>query len=151
MKESLVQWILLNNKAFLAECLNFPIARKVGQEITTDFGRIDFIVENNKLQHLIVELETVLNSTAKLNYCFNQVLSYRNVRFVDDTSYCILFADETRRNNIVVIENFGRENNIRIHSYSLNYVKNLYSETIERLSLNVGLALPNPKNYTICF
>ena len=48
MKESLVQWTLLNNQTYLSDCLNFPIARKVGQEITTDFGRIDFIVENNK-------------------------------------------------------------------------------------------------------
>lgn len=151
MKESLVQWTLLNNKAFLSECLEFPFARKVGQEITTDFGRIDFILENNKQQHLVVELETLLNSTDKLNYCFNQVLNYRNISFVDDTKYCILFAGETRRDTIIKIENFGKENNVLIRSYSLNSVKQLYSKTIDRLSLNVGLALPNPKNYTICF
>ncbi|MBU2445103.1 MAG: hypothetical protein KJ666_05960, partial [Bacteroidetes bacterium] len=144
-------WTLLNNKAYLSECLNFPIAKKIGQEITTDFGRIDFVLENNRHQHLIVELETILNSSDKLNYCFNQVLNYRNIKFVDNTKYCILFAEETSKNNIGKIEKFGKENDIIIRSYSLNSAKQLYSATIQRLSLNVGLALPNPKNYTICF
>lgn len=151
MTEALVQWTLLNNQEYLSECLNFPIAKKIGQEITTEFGRIDFILENNNHQHLIVELETVLNSSVKLNYCFNQVLNYRNVRFTEDSPYCILFADETSQNNITAVENFGKEHDILIRSYSLTSTKQLYSETVKRLSLNVGLALPNPKNYTICF
>lgn len=151
MKESLVQWTLLNNQAFLSECLEFSIAKKVGQEITTDFGRLDFVLENNQKQHLIVELETVLNTKDKLEYCFNQVLNYRNVKFTDDTKYCILFANETTKLNTNKIKNFGKENDVLIRSYSLNETKELYSKTVERLSLNVGLALPNPKNYTICY
>jgi hypothetical protein len=151
MKEALVQWTLLNNPAYLSECLNFPISKKIGQEITTDFGRIDFILENSRRQQLIVELETTLNSSDKLNYCFNQVLNYRNIRFVDDTKYCVLFAEETSINNVGKVEKFGKENDIIIRSYSLNSTKQLYSATVQRLSLNVGLALPNPKNYTICF
>jgi hypothetical protein len=151
MKESLVQWTLLNNQAFLSECLNFSIAKKIGQEITTEFGRLDFVLENNKKQQLIVELETTLDSSDKLNYCFNQVLNYRNVRFIEDTKYCILFAKETSKTNTSKIEKFGKDNDVLIRSYSLNTTKELYSDTVERLSLNIGLALPNPKNYTICF
>ncbi len=151
MKEALVQWTLLNNPEYLSELLNFPIAKKVGQEITTEYGRIDFIVENRRAQQLIVELETELNSTEKLNYCFTQVLSYRNIQFAEVTNYCILFAEETPRNRTIAVENFGRENNVITRSYSLESIKLLYSKTVERLSLNVGLALPNPRNYTICF
>lgn len=151
MRESLVQWTLLNNQDFLSECLQFPIARKVGQEITTAFGRLDFVLENNQQQHLIVELETILNTQDKLSYCFNQVLNYQNVRFAENTNYCILFARETSQNNFRKIEQFGIDNNVLIRSYSLNAAKTLYSKTIERLSLNVGLALPNPRNYTICY
>lgn len=151
MKESLVQWTLLNNQAFLSECLKFSFAKKVGQEITTDFGRLDFVLENNQKQHLIVELETILNSKNKLDYCFNQVLNYRNVKFADDTKYCILYANETPKTSTNKIEKFGKENDILIRTYSLNETKELYSKTVERLSLNVGLALPNPKNYTICY
>jgi hypothetical protein len=151
MKEALVQWTLLNNGNYLSECLQFPFSRKVGQEISTDFGRIDFILENNRQQQLIVELETILNTRDKLNYCFNQVLNYSNVRFAEDTKYCILYADETHKANKTRIGNFGKKNGVLIRQYSLNSVKQLYSETIQRLSLNVGLALPNPKNYTICY
>ena len=68
MNESLVQWTLLNNLGFLGNCLNFRIASKIGQEITTDFGRIDFVLEDFRSNQLIVELETVLdtNTTAQL-------------------------------------------------------------------------------------
>lgn len=151
MKESLVQWTLLNNQPFLSECLKFSIAKKIGQEITTEFGRLDFVLENNKRQQLIVELETILNSKDKLDFCFHQVLSYRNVKFLDDTKYCILYAQETSKSSINKIEKFGKDNDVLIRTYSLNATKELYSKTVERLSLNVGLALPNPKNYTICY
>ncbi|MEZ4817066.1 MAG: hypothetical protein R2776_03750 [Flavobacteriaceae bacterium] len=151
MKESLVQWTLLNNQEFLSRCLQFAISKKIAQEVSTEFGRLDFILENSNNQQLIVELETVLNSKDKIEYCFNQILNYQNVKFTDDTQYCILFAEETSKKNIIDILKFGKENNILIRTYSLTEAKILYSKTVERLSLNVGLALPNPKNYTICY
>ena len=151
MVESLVQWTLLNNPNKLGQALEFDIAKIIGQEITTDFGRIDFVLSNSQNRHLIVELETEINNKAKLDYCFNQTINYKNVRFSDRTDYCILYAEETNPMNKRKIEKFGNENGILIHTYSLERTKRLYNETIERLSLNVGLALPNPKNYTICF
>lgn len=151
MNESLVQWTLLNNIQQLGSMLNFQIAKTIGQEITTEFGRIDFILEDNKNHYHVVELETVLNSNSKLDYCFNQILRYKNVDFQKTTEYSILFADETNTLNKDKIEEFGAKNNIGIKSYSLENIKHLYKSTIERLSLSVGLALPNPKNYTICY
>jgi hypothetical protein len=151
MIESLVQWTLLNNPYNLGQTLHFDISKIIGQEITTDFGRIDFVLSNSQNRHLIVELETQLNNKTKLDYCFNQTLNYKNVKFSELTDYCILYAEETNPINRRKIEKFGNENGILIHTYSLEKTKNLYNETIERLSLNVGLALPNPKNYTICF
>ncbi len=68
MNESLVQWTLLNNLDYLGRLLEFDIATKKGQEITTNYGRIDFIVENFEKYQLIVELETILNNKNKLNY-----------------------------------------------------------------------------------
>ena len=73
MTESLVQWTLLNNLDFLGKSLDFNIASKKGQEITTDFGRIDFIIEDINKNQLIVELETILNAKSKLEYCFYQI------------------------------------------------------------------------------
>ena len=151
MTEALVQWTLLNNQKYLGQLLDFDISKTIGQEITTDFGRIDFILSNIKGTHLIVELETLLNNKNKLNYCFNQSLSYKNVKFSESTRYCILYAEETNNKYKNKIVEFGYENDIFIKTYSLNKVRQIYSKTIERLSLNVGLALPNPKNYTICY
>jgi len=151
MKESLVQWTLLNNLDFLSNNLDFSIALKKGQEITTDFGRIDFILENYNKDQLIVELETVLDSKSKRDYCFNQILNYKNVSFTDNTSYCILFANETNQKSKKIISDFGITNDVLIKTYSINEVKKLYSSTVERLSLSFGLAMPKPANYTICF
>ena len=151
MKENLVQWTLLRNLDYLSEKIDFPIAYKKGQEITTDFGRIDFVLENQQRHQLIVELETVLNTTSKRNYCFNQVLNYKNVKFSDYTNYCILFAEETNQNSKNIISSFGEKHNVLIKTYSIEEVKNLYKSTIEKLSLSFGLAMPKPANYTISY
>jgi len=151
MKESLVQWTLLNNLDFLGKSLDFNIASKKGQEITTDFGRIDFVVEDFNENQLIVELETTLDTKSKLKYCFYQISNYKNVKFSDNTAYCILYASETKNKNKQIINDFGNNNDVLIRTYSINQVKILYTETLERLSLSFGLALPKPKNYTICY
>lgn len=151
MVESLVQWTLLNNPSILQSYLGFDFSKIIGQEINTDHGRIDFVLANSENNHLIVELETILNSKSKIDYCFAQTLNYKNVKFSDNTNYCILYANETNSKNQKNIENFGKENDVIIQTYSLEKIKELYSTTIDRLSLNIGLALPNPKNYTMCF
>ena len=151
MNESLVQWTLLHNLDFLSHLLDFNIASKKGQEISTDYGKIDFIVESFYKNQLIVELETVLNTKNKRDYCFNQVLRYKNVKFTDRTDYCILFADETSHTAKLRVFDFGEANDVIIKTYSLNEVKKLYSSTVEKLCLSFGLALPKPANYTICF
>lgn len=107
MNESLVQWTLLNNIDYLSEALNFEIASKRGQEITTDYGGIGFIVEDYQKKQLIVELETILNNKNKLDYCFNQILNYKKVSFSDKTEYCILYASETKQKSKRIIDNFG--------------------------------------------
>lgn len=151
MNESLVRWTLLNNLEFLGRSLDFSIAGKKGQEITSDFGRIDFILEDFQKRELIVELETLLNSRNKLDQCFTQVLNYKNVKFADQTEYCILYASETNPSAQEKVVEFGRTNDVLVKTYSLNEVKRLYATTVDRLSLSFGLALPKPANYTICY
>jgi hypothetical protein len=151
MQESLVQWTLLNNLSDLSKFLDFQIASKKAQELSTEFGRIDFILEGYRNNHLLVELETTLNEKSKLNYCFNQIMNYKNVKFVDDTEYCILYASETNEKVKLIVNSFAKENDILVRTYSLNKIKSLYSETVEKLSLSFGLALPKPANYTICY
>jgi len=151
MHESLVQWTLLNNLDFLGDSLGFEITNKIGQEITTDFGRVDFIVENFEKSKLVVELETIIDNKNKLDYCFRQVTNYKNIKFLDIDKYCILYATETNESFKRKIHSFGKKNKVLVREYSLNEVKKLYSKTIERLSLSFGLALPKPKTYTVCY
>ncbi|MDX9883572.1 MAG: hypothetical protein RBS73_16045 [Prolixibacteraceae bacterium] len=151
MRERLVQWTLMQNLDFLSSSLDFNISSRKGQEITTNYGRIDFIVENRDKKQLVVELETLLDTKAKRDYCFNQVLNYKNVRFSNDTDYCILYAHETTPKSKKIVQEFGIINNVKIKTYSINDIKQLYSSTVERLSLSFGLSLPKPANYTICY
>jgi hypothetical protein len=151
MKESLVQWTLLQNIDFLSKSLDFRITKKKGQELTTDFGRIDFIVENSQRELLVVELETLLDTKSKRDYCFNQILNYKQVNFTGKTDYCILYAEETNNSSKAIVKDFGLKNDVVIRTYSINQIKNLYSQTVDRLSLSFGLALPKPANYTICY
>jgi len=153
MNENLVQWTLLQNLDYLSDSLDFGISIKKGQEITTDYGRIDFILENSRQQQLVVELETILDTKSKRDYCFNQILNYKNVKFADKTNYCILYARETSEKAQQIISNFGIENNILTKTYSINRIKDLYTQTVERLSLSLsfGLSMPKPANYTICY
>ena len=151
MNESLVQWTLLHNLDFLSNVLDFKIAAKKGQEISTDYGKIDFVVEGLYKDQLIVELETILSNKNKRDYCFTQILNYKNVKFTNHTSYCILFANETSPTAKLQVFDFGEAHDILVKTYSMNEVKKLYSATVEKLSLSFGLALPKPANYTICF
>jgi hypothetical protein len=151
MNESLVKWTLLNNLDFLSKCLEFPIKAKKGQEVSSEYGRIDFIVEDSRKKELIVELETLLNSKNKLDQCFAQVLNYKNVKFAHVSEYCILFASETSPTSQERVRDFGRANDVLVKTYSLNEVRSLYARTVERLSLSFGLAMPKPANYTICY
>lgn len=151
MNENLVRWTLMNNPEYLKKALNFDIACGRGQEITTDFGRIDFIVEGYKGEQWIVELETILNTESKLEYCFKQVRNYKNVKFTDNTSYCILYAIETPNEKKSKIEEFSILNDVLRRTYSMHEVRSLYAQTLKRLGQSFGLALPAPKTYTICY
>ena len=150
MNESIVQWTLLNNLDVLSGLLNFKIAFKRGQEISTDFGRIDFVLENYSGTQMVVELETKLDNKAKLDYCFDQVKRYKNVSFSPKTEYCILYASETKLKSKRIVCDFGKKHNVAIRTYSIDEVKILYVSTVEKLSLSFGLVLPSPKTYTIC-
>jgi hypothetical protein len=151
MHESLVQWTLLNNSSTLSEVLNYQISKHIGRELSTEFGRIDFVVSSSHDNYLIVELETLLNDKSKRGYCFEQILRYQNVKFTGDTQCCILYASETSASAKKEVDTFCLKHNIMAKTYSLNAVKSLYASTVRRLSLNVGLNLPAPKNYTIFY
>lgn len=57
MKETLVQWVLLQDINYLQKKLNIKFRRKLVEYYSTDYGIIDFALESDD-SIIIVELET---------------------------------------------------------------------------------------------
>lgn len=97
MNELLVEWTLLREQDYLQSCLGISLKRKLFQQYSTDYGRIDFAHEIGGNKILITELETVIDSQAKLEYCQRQTLDYQKIKFQagKQPSVAILAAEET--------------------------------------------------------
>src|SRR3989339_967430 len=95
MNESLVQWILLKRPEYLQEKLGCKLNRKLGENYTTEQGRIDFAFETTE-EILVVELETGINNKAKFEYCIEQVKRYQQIKFITQkpVNFIILFDKE---------------------------------------------------------
>ncbi len=76
MNELLVEWTLLREKSYLEKCLNLPLKRKLFQQYSTEYGRIDFAHELKDGSVAITELETSIESKSKLEYCQTHTLEY---------------------------------------------------------------------------
>jgi hypothetical protein len=64
--------VLLQQPEYLQSRLGFALTRKLGENYTTEQGRIDFAFETPE-EIVVVELETKINNKAKLQYCTDQV------------------------------------------------------------------------------
>lgn len=146
MNEHLVEWTLLREKNYLQTCIDLPLEKKICQQFTTDYGRIDFAHKIKNDGFLITELETVIDSRAKLSYCVEQTKQYQNIRFNsnDDHSTCILLANQTKNNFQQEIINFCNQLNVKYFVYDLDVVKKLYEKEIEKALINVGVPLAKP-------
>src|SRR5205085_4651105 len=109
---------------YLQSCLGIPLKRKLFQQYSTDYGRIDFANEISDHEILITELETIIDSQAKLEYCQRQTLEYQKIEFkTKQTLVAILAAEETSNKFKRLLEQFSQANNIRLKFYSLNTVR----------------------------
>lgn len=146
MNEHLVEWTLLREKNYLQSCIDLQLEKKICQQFTTDYGRIDFAHKIKNGGFLITELETIIDSQAKLSYCIEQTRQYQNIRFnLNDEHYtCILLAKQSKSNYQREIINFCNQLNIKYFTYDLNIVKKLYEKEIEKALINVGVPLAKP-------
>ena len=90
MNESLVEWTLLREQNYLSECIGLGLKKKVLQQYSTKYGRIDFAHELNDGRIAITELETIIDSKSKLEYCQYQCLEYANIKFENTKSTIIV-------------------------------------------------------------
>ncbi len=152
MNELLVEWTLLREKDYLNKCLGLNIRKKLFQQYSTEFGRIDFAHELNDGSIAITELETVIDNKAKLEYCQFQTLEYAKISFASkqQPQIIILIADETPDKFKTQLKAFSEANNFLFKTYSLSIVNDFYKRLIEDAIKNSGVPLVKPvaNNFT---
>jgi len=153
MNEHLVEWTLLREQNYLQSCIPIHLEKKVCQQFTTEYGRIDFAHRIKNDGFLITELETQIDSIAKLNYCIDQAKAYQSIRFnsIDDHAVAILYAEQTKDKFKREIKNFCTVEGINSYLYDLEKVKQLYELEIERSLLNTGAPLEKPVAMNLTF
>jgi hypothetical protein len=146
MTEALVQWVLLQQPEYLQSRLGFPLMRKLGENYTTEQGRIDFAFEAPQ-EIVVVELETAINNKAKLEYCTDQVQRYRQIKFTTSkpAKFVILF-DETNTPETYarLLKEFAKKFDILLRTYSIVDVQELYKKCFDELTKTTGLYLGPP-------
>jgi hypothetical protein len=152
MNEALVEWTLLREQNYLNKCLGLGVKKKIFQQYSTEYGRIDFAHELNDGRIAITELETVIDNKSKLEYCQYQCLEYANIQFgtKDKPLIVILIANETPDKYKKQLINFSRENNFEFKTYSLEIVNQYYKQLIKEAVKNSGVPLVKPvaNNFT---
>lgn len=152
MNEALVEWTLLREQNYLNKCLGLGVKKKIFQQYSTEYGRIDFAHELNDGRIAITELETVIDNKSKLEYCQYQCLEYANIQFgtKDKPLIVILIANETPDKYKKQLINFSKQHNFEFKTYSLEIVNNYYKQLIEEAVKNSGVPLVKPvaNNFT---
>jgi len=152
MNETLVEWTLLREQNYLNKCLGLSVKKKIFQQYSTEYGRIDFAHELNDGRIAITELETVIDNKSKLEYCKYQCLEYANIQF--DTKekplIIILIANETPDKYKQQLISFSKQHHFEFKTYSLDIVNEYYKKLIEEAVKNSGVPLVKPvaNNFT---
>jgi hypothetical protein len=152
ISELLVEWTLLREQTYLHKCLDLDIKRKLFQQYSTDYGRIDFAHELKDGSVAITELETSIDNKAKLEYCQFQTLEYQHIRFQNSPKplIIILAADETPVRFKKELIQFTNQHNFLLRYYSLALVDEYYKQLIDEAVRNSGVPLAKPvaNNFT---
>ncbi|MDQ3713113.1 MAG: hypothetical protein M3388_12960 [Acidobacteriota bacterium] len=152
MNELLVEWTLLREKSYLEKCLNLPLKRKLFQQYSTEYGRIDFAHELKDGSVAITELETSIDNKSKLEYCQTQTLEYQKIKFQNAPHpiIVILAAQETPARFQKELIEFTRENDFLLRFYSLALVSDYYKQLVDEAVKNSGIPIVNPvaNNFT---
>ena len=152
MNEALVEWTLLREQNYLNKCLGLGVKKKIFQQYSTEYGRIDFAHELNDGRIAITELETVIDNKSKLEYCQYQCLEYANIQFgtKEKPLIVILIANETPDRYKKQLIDFSKKHNFEFKTYSIEIVNKYYKRLIEEAVKNSGVPLVKPvaNNFT---
>ena len=154
MQEKIVQWVLLRERNYLRECLEFDWIRVIGSNFSTKQGIIDFALECPDSSIQIIELETGIDSSSKFSYCVKQTERYLNLTndWQKPVSATVLYADDLTNSKFKksLIEEAKRIG-FGLKSYHHSRVLELYKECIKTLEQTSGLDIGLPIAMDVCF
>ena len=145
MTELSVQWYFQKKPGTLAKILKLHLGRCLGTEVTTKFGRVDFMYQIDEKGLLIVELETGIDSASKLEHCTNQVTRYLklNQQFRNKKlDVALVYAhDDTPERFRKELEVFCVDAGVILRSYSIQSIYIEYNKMVNQLNYTSGLSL----------
>lgn len=145
MEEKLVQWTLLKDQQYFSKILNLPLNRCLGTEITTKYGRVDFMFNTHKKGLLVVELETGIDSASKLKHCMEQLQRYiklKNQFRSRDLEVALVYArDATTEKFQEQLKYFANKTGIILKSYYIQKILTHYNELVNKLNYTSGITL----------
>ena len=145
MEENMVQWVLSKDLDYFAKLISMPLEKCLGTEVTTKHGRIDFLLRLNGNRLLILELETGINSTSKLEHSISQVRRYLKLSSVfrnQKVDVALLYAaDSTPQRFQDKLLDFSSESGVILKAYSIHKVLQHYNKLVSQLNYSAGVSL----------
>ena len=145
MDETLVRWVLTRELGYLQKLLSMKLTKQLGTELTTSFGRLDMAYRTGEGGIVLIELETAIDSEAKLGHALEQVSRYSSFAAGSTPSkVCVilLYAEEgTPEKYKRTIDKGARKAGVEPYRYSMLKIKQLYDRHMMRITLNSGAAL----------
>jgi hypothetical protein len=145
MTERSVQWFFQKEPETLAKILQLQLGRCFGTEVTTKFGRLDFMYQLSEKDLLVIELETAIDSSSKLEHCTEQVERYLKLgKYYKnrELKVALVYArDNTPPKFQKALEVFCRETGVLLRSYSIQRIFNQYNKMVNQLNYTSGLSL----------
>jgi hypothetical protein len=147
MNENVVQWVMLRETGFLAKHLRLLLRRKLAEYQTTDHGIIDFAFDTAENEVAVVELETEVASTSKLEFCLEQSVRYKRLASqIQNPLRVFILYDElgTPPQFAQRLHDESQRHGLELRTYSMLDIKELYQKCMEQLERTSGIYLGRP-------
>jgi hypothetical protein len=147
MTENLVQWVMLRRQDFLAKQLRLPLRKKLAEYQTTDFGIIDFAFDTRDDEIAVVELETEIASTSKLDFCLEQSVRYKQLATVVNQPLRVFILYDQLGTPPTFASRLQVESQrlgLELRTYSMLDIKGLYQKAMDELERTSGIYLGRP-------
>lgn len=148
MEEKLVEWTLVLNQQYLEKVLGRRFKKKLARQLTLSSGKLDLLYEDWNGFIVVIELKLSTRTSTDWNSTMNQLSSYleeiRKMYPHYTVEGVVLTAQEDSKKPPRSIAVNLKECGISVKFYSVDYIEELYSRTVERLIRNSGFEFRPP-------